>query len=136
MTDCVPQLRLYGNPKQIARIDIKSPTKHIKATNLINPNQNGMDFSTREIYTIDILLTATMAIESITLNPTSNVDSFIVQFHNSHRYYLEIPSVIGSKTVNGLDNAQANLIRIIISGTEDGNPPNHISIKIVKIKFY
>jgi hypothetical protein len=92
-----------------------------------------MDFPTREIYTIDIVLTMTMTIESITLNPLSNVDSFIVQFHNAHRYYLEIPSVIGWKTVNGLENAQANLIRIIILGTEDENPPNHISIKIVKL---
>jgi hypothetical protein len=135
MTDCISQLRLFGNPKQITRIDIKSSTKHLKATNLINPNQVGMDFSTRDTYTIDIVLTMTMTIESITLNPSSNVDSFLVQFHNSHKYYLEIPSIIGYKTVNGLENAQANLLRIIILGTEDGNPPNHISFKIVKLEF-
>jgi len=135
MTDCISQLRLFGNPKQITRIDIKSSTKHLKATNLINPNQNGMDFPTRDTYTIDIVLTITMTIESITLNPSSNVDSFLVQFHTSHKYYLEIPSIIGYKTVNGLENAQANLLRIIILGTEDGNPPNHISFKIVKLEL-
>ncbi len=133
MTDCVSQLRLYGNPRQVTRIDIKSPTKHFKASQLINPNQNGMSFPTAESYTIDIVLNVTMTIESITLHSASNVDSFIVQFHYSHRYYLEIFSVIGSKNVNGLENTQANLIRIILIGTEDGNPPNHISIKIVKI---
>lgn len=133
MTDCVTKLRLYGNSKQVNRIDIKSSTKHIQATNLINPNQNGMDFPTTDVYTIDIILAITMTIDSITFNSLSNVDSFIVQLHHSHRYYLEIRSVVGVKTIDGLDSAQANLIRIIILGTEDGNPPNHISIQIVRI---
>ena len=56
-----------------------------------------MDFPTREIYTIDIVLTSIMTIESISISPTSNIDSFTVQFHISHRYYLEISSVIPSK---------------------------------------
>lgn len=84
-------------------------------------------------YIIDIVLSQIMTIDSITFHPSSNVDSFIVQLHHHHTYYLEITSVIGSKTVNGLDNTQANLIRIIILGTEDGNPPKHISLRIVKI---
>jgi hypothetical protein len=132
MTDCVSQLRLYGNPKQISQIDIKSPTRHIKATNLINPNHNGMNFPTREIYTIDIILTITMTIESITLNPSSNVDLFTVQLHMSQRYYLEIQSVVGSKIIDGLENEHTNFIRIMIDGTEDGAPPNRVSFKIVK----
>jgi hypothetical protein len=132
MTDCVSQLRLYGNPKQIVQIDIKSPTRRIKATNLINPNQNGMIFLTRETYTIDIIFTITMTIESITLNPASNVDSFKVQLHMSQKYYLEISSVVGSKIIDGLDNEHANYIRIIIDGTEDGAPPNRVSFRIVK----
>ena len=132
MTDCVSQLRLFGNPKQISRIDIKSATKHLKATNLINPNQNGMNFPTREAYHIDIILTHTMTIDSITLNPASNVDLFNVQLHMSHRYYLEISSIVGSKVISGLDNAQANFIRITIVGTEDGLPPSHVSFKIVR----
>jgi hypothetical protein len=126
-------LRLHGNSKQVSRIDIKTPTGHIKANNLINPNQNGMEFFTTEIHTIDIVLTLTLAIDSIAFHSLSNIDSFIIQLHRSHRYYLEIPSNIGSKSISKLDNAQANLIRIIILGTEDGNPPNHVSIKIVKI---
>ncbi|CAF4965306.1 unnamed protein product, partial [Rotaria sp. Silwood1] len=130
MTDCTPQLRLLGNPKQVTRIDIKTATMHIKPNNLINPNQDGMDFLTTEEYIIDIVLSRTMSIDSITLNPLTNVDSFKIQCHNSHGYYLEIKSIIGSKTINGLANTQANLIRIILLGTEDGNPPNHISIKI------
>ncbi|CAF3566775.1 unnamed protein product [Rotaria sp. Silwood1] len=130
MTDCTPQLRLLGNPKQVTRVDIKTATMHIKPNNLINPNQDGMDFLTTEEYIIDIVLSRTMSIDSITLNPLTNVDSFKIQCHNSHGYYLEIKSIIGSKTINGLANTQANLIRIILLGTEDGNPPNHISIKI------
>lgn len=131
MTDCVPQLRLFGNPKQISRIDIKSATKNVKATNLINPNPIGMTFHTREIYHIDIILTNTMTIDSITLNPSSNVDLFSVQLHMFQRYYLEVSSVVGSKVIGGLDNVQANFIRITIDGTEDGHAPNHISFKIV-----
>ncbi|CAF4414858.1 unnamed protein product, partial [Rotaria sp. Silwood2] len=130
MTDCTPQLRLLGNPKQVTRVDIKTTTIHIKPNNLINPNQDGMDFPTTEEYIIDIVLSKTMAIDSIALNSLSNVDSFKIQCHNSHGYYLEIKSIIGWKTINGLANTQANLIRIILLGTEDGNPPNHISIKI------
>ncbi|CAF1154215.1 unnamed protein product [Rotaria sordida] len=130
MIDCTPQLRLLGNPKQVTRVDIKTPTIHIKPNNLINPNQDGMDFPTTEEYIIDIVLSKTMSMDSITLNPLSNVDSFKIQCHNSHGYYLEIKSIIGWKTINGLANTQANLIRIILLGTEDGNPPNHISIKI------
>ncbi|CAF4880785.1 unnamed protein product, partial [Rotaria socialis] len=130
MTDCTSQLRLIGNSKQVARVDIKTPTTELKANNLINPNQDGMDFLTTDEYTIDIVLNKTMSIDSITLNPLSNVDSFKIQCHNSHGYYLEIKSIIGWKTINGLANTHANLIRIILLGTEDGNPPNHISIKI------
>jgi hypothetical protein len=131
MTDCTSQLRLVGNPKQVNRVDIKSRSRHIKATNLINSNQIGMDFPTGEEYIIDIVLTSTMCIDSITFNPLTNVDSFKIQLHNSHGYYLEIKSIIGWKTISGLGNAQASLIRIIILGTEDENAPNHVSIKIV-----
>ncbi|CAF4254763.1 unnamed protein product, partial [Adineta steineri] len=102
----------------------------MKATNLINPNQNGMEFLTVETHTIDIVLASTLAIDSITFHSLSNIDSFIIQLHHSHRYYLEITSNIGSKSINKLGNVQANLIRIIILGTEDGFPPNHISLKI------
>ncbi|CAF1380954.1 unnamed protein product [Rotaria magnacalcarata] len=130
MTDCTSQLRLIGNSKQVARVDIKTSTMQLKANTLINPNQDGMDFLTTDEYTIDIVLNKTMSIDSVTLNPLSNVDSFKIQCHNSHGYYLEIKSIIGWKTINGLANTQANLIRIILLGTEDGNPPNHISIKI------
>ncbi|CAF4245068.1 unnamed protein product [Adineta steineri] len=130
ITDCTSQLRLLGNPKQVTRVDIKTPKKHMKATNLINPNQNGMEFLTVETHTIDIVLASTLAIDSITFHSLSNIDSFIIQLHHSHRYYLEITSNIGSKSINKLGNVQANLIRIIILGTEDGSPPNHISLKI------
>ncbi|CAF1246783.1 unnamed protein product [Adineta steineri] len=130
ITDCTSQLRLFGNPKQVTRVDIKTLKKHMKATNLINPNQNGMEFLTVETHTIDIVLTSTLAIDSITFHSLSNIDSFIIQLHHSHRYYLEITSNIGSKSINKLGNVQANLIRIIILGTEDGFPPNHISLKI------
>jgi hypothetical protein len=94
-----------------------------------------MDFPTGEEYIIDIVLTSTMSIDSITLNSLTNVDSFKIQLHNTHGYYLEIKSIVGWKTISGLANAQANLIRIILLGTEDGNPPNRVSIKIVKIFF-
>lgn len=127
---------MIGNPKQVTRVDIRSPSIQLRANDMINPNQDGMDFTTTEEYTIDILLSRTMAIDSITLNPSSNVDSFKIQCHNSHGYYLEIKSIIGWKTINGLANTQTNLIRIILLGTEDGNPPNHISIKIVKRIYF
>lgn len=136
MIDCTSQLRLIGNPKQVTRIDIKTLTIRIKPNSLINPNQIGMDFPTAEEYIIDIVLNKTMSIDSITLNPLTNVDSFKTQLHNSHGYYLEIKSIIGSKVILGLGNAQANLIRIILLGTEDGNPPSHVSIKIVKKEFH
>ncbi|CAF3766312.1 unnamed protein product, partial [Adineta steineri] len=32
ITDCTSQLRLLGNPKQVTRVDIKTPKKHMKAT--------------------------------------------------------------------------------------------------------
>jgi hypothetical protein len=135
MIDCTPQLRLLGNPKQVSKVDITSPTKHIKATNLINPNQYGMDFFTLEEYTIDIILTITMAIDSVSLHSLTNVDSFKVQLHNSHGYYLEVTSSIGDKFIDGFAHTQAKLIRITLIGTEDGNPPSHVSIKIVKTSF-
>ncbi|CAF4616934.1 unnamed protein product, partial [Rotaria magnacalcarata] len=58
----------------------------LKANTLINPNQDGMDFLTTDEYTIDIVLNKTMSIDSVTLNPLSNVDSFKIQCHNSHGY--------------------------------------------------
>ena len=91
-----------------------------------------MTFPTVEEYTIDIHLAVTMSIDSIMLHPRSNVDSFKVQLHNAHGYYLEIKSTIGYKTIGGLANQQANLIRIIFLGTRDGSPPSHISLTIVR----
>jgi len=97
----------------------------------MNPNQQGMDFPTSEIYTIEIALTSIMTIESVAINSASNVDSFNVQFHFYNRYYLEISSTIPSKIITGLDDTQANFVRIILLGTDDGNPPRHVSFKIV-----
>ena len=125
-------MRLFDNPEQVTRVDIKTPVGHVKANNLINANQNGMEFFTIGTHTIDIVLALTLAINSVEFHPLSNIDSFILQLHQSHQYYLEIMSNIGSKSINQLDNVQANLIRIIILGTYDGNPPNQVSIKIVK----
>lgn len=95
-----------------------------------------MEFYTVGTHTIDIFLVSTLAIVSVTFHPLTNIDSFILQLHHSQRYYLEIMSNIGSKSINKLDNVPATLIRIIILGTEDGYPPNHVSIEIVKRDFF
>jgi hypothetical protein len=136
ITDCTSQMRLLGNPTQVTRVDIKTPNGHLKANTLINPNQNGMEFFTTGTHTIDIVLALTLAIDSIAFHPASNIDSFTVQLHHSHQYYLEITSNIGSKNINELNYVQGNLIRIIILGTEDGNPPSHVSIAIVKREMF
>lgn len=130
-TDCTPQLQLMNNPRRVSKVLIHSPTRSVKPTAQLNPNHAGMSFPTAEEYTIDIHLTATMSIDSIMLHPRTNVDSFKVQLHNAHGYYLEIKSNIGYKTIDGLANQQANLIRIIFLGTEDGMAPNHVSLTIV-----
>ena len=130
-TDCTSQLRLVNNPTQVTRVDIHSPTRSVKATSLINPNQDGMVLPTAEEYTIDVVLSITMSIDSITLHQRTNVDSFRVQLHNTHGYYLEVKSNIGHKTISGFAQTQASLIRIILLGTADSLSPNHLSIKIV-----
>ncbi|CAF1547275.1 unnamed protein product, partial [Adineta ricciae] len=131
ITDCTPKLQLIDNPTQVDRVDIKTPAGHIRPNDLINPNENGMEFYTVGTHTIDIFLVSTLAIASVTFHPLTNIDSFILQLHHSHRYYLEITSNIGSKSINKLDNVPASLIRIIILGTEDGYPPNHINRGVV-----
>lgn len=122
---------MIGNSIRISKVIIHSATRSVKPTSQLNPNHAGMIFPSAEEYVIDIHLTVTMSIDSIMLHPNSNVDSFKVQLHNVHGYYLEIKSNIGYKTIGGLANQQANLIRIILLGTQDGSPPNHISLTIV-----
>ena len=135
MSDCTPELRLFGNPAQVYRVDIKSRTRDIKPNNLINPNEDGMNFPTAEEYIIDIILSKTMSISSVALNALSNVNNFVIQLHNTHGYYLEIKSSIDQKIVNVSETAQTNLLRIIILGTDDGDVPSRVSIKIVNIGF-
>ena len=90
-----------------------------------------MVLPTAEEYTIDVVLTTTMSIDSITLHPRTNVDSFRVQLHNTHGYYLEVKSNIGHKVISGFAQTQASLIRIILLGTADSLPANHVAMKIV-----
>lgn len=90
-----------------------------------------MTLPTSETYIIDIVLNQVMSIESVALHPLSNVDSFILQLHYYQRYYLEIKSNIGVRAIKGFSNQQANLIRIILLGTNDGYPANHVSFRIV-----
>ena len=127
----MPELPLFGNPRLVTQIDINSATQQIQASNEINPDQDGMQLPTYEEYKIDIYLSSAMSIESVTLHPLSNVDSFKIQLHNARGYYLEIKSIIGLKTISGLTNQQANLIRILLLGTTDGTAPTHVSFKIV-----
>ena len=51
-----------------------------------------------------------------------------------HQYTEE--NNVGWKIIDGSENTLTNLLRIIILGTDDGNPPNHVSIKIVKREFW
>ena len=115
----------------MGKIYIYSPSRSVQVTGLINPNQEGMTLPTNEKYAIDIALNRVMSIISVSLDPRSNVDSFLLQLHYYQRYYLEIKSNIGQKVIEGFSNQQANLIRIILLGTSDRSPANRISIKIV-----
>lgn len=129
--DCTPALQLVNNPEQVSLVEIRSTTQQLKPTIQLNPNQYGMLFVSSEEYIIDIYLVKTMAVDSIAFHPLTNIDSFKIQLHNANGYYLEIRSVIGQKAITGLTNQQANLIRIIILGTDDGYPPKSVALTIV-----